>query len=248
MIPCDQWIRLAALSLMLACPVLADSSRTSNERVSTSTIDSVHRRALGGELTRNLRPTFEPNVGQADSQVRFLSRSRGAQLFLTNQEAVLRVGTSTSAILRLQLQGANLHVEPKGVEPEPGHSNYFVGSDPRSWHRSVSHFARVVYPEVYPGIDLAFHSAGRDFEYDFILQPGRNPQVIAVDFVGATHLRIDSEGNLVLATAAGDVYQKKPVAFQVKQNRRISVEAAYVLKGQISAGFQWATTIRACRW
>jgi hypothetical protein len=236
MILWNQWIQLGALSLMLACPVLADSSESSTGRVSTSTIDGLHRKARGGELTGSLKPFFEANVGQAHPQVRFLSRGRGAQLFLTNQEAVF--GTSTSAILRLRLQGANRHVEPKGVEPEPGHSNYFVGSDPRNWHRSVSQFARVVYSEVYSGIDLAFHSAGRDFEYDFILQPGRSPQVITVDFVGATHLKMDSQGNLILATATGDVRQKKPVAFQLKQNRRIPVDAAYVLKGQTSAGFQ----------
>ena len=85
---------------------------------------------------------------------------------------------------------------------------------------SIAHFGSVLYPEVYPGIDLAFHSAGRDFEYDFILQPGRTPQVITIDFVGPTHLTMDSEGNLVLATPGGNVSQKKPVAYQMKQNRR----------------------------
>ncbi|HEU0005710.1 MAG TPA: SBBP repeat-containing protein, partial [Terriglobia bacterium] len=238
MILWNQWIPLGALSLMLASPVLADSGKSSTGRVSTNTTNGSHLRARGGELTGGLKPAFEANVGQAHPQVRFLSRGRGAQLFLTNQEAVLRFGTSTSSILRLRLQGANRHVEPKGVEPEPGHSNYFVGSDPRNWHGSVSQFARVVYPEVYSGIDLAFHSAGRDFEYDFILQPGRSPQVITVDFVGATHLKMGSQGDLILATASGDVRQKKPVAFQVKQNRRIPVDAAYVLKGQTSAGFR----------
>ena len=238
MILWNQWIQLGALSLMLASPVLALSSKSSTGRASTNPTDGSHLRARGGELTGSLKPAFEANVGQAHPQVRFLSRGRGAQLFLTDEEAVLRFGTSTSANLRLRLQGANRHVEPKGVEPVPGQSNYFVGSDPRNWHRSVSQFARVVYPEVYSGIDLAFHSVGRDFEYDFILQPGRSPQVITVDFVGATHLKMDSQGDLILATASGDVRQKKPVAFQVKQNRRIPVDAAYVLKGQTSAGFR----------
>ena len=113
-----------------------------------------------GELTGSLEPLFETNVGQAHPHVRFLSRGRGAQLFLTNHEAVLRFGTSTSAMLRLRLLGANAHVEPSGLDPLAGHSNYFVGSDPRNWHRSVAQFGRVIYPEVYPGIDLAFHSAG----------------------------------------------------------------------------------------
>ena len=233
----SQWIRLGTLTLMLACPALAGSIQSSTN-APTRTMDNLPSRALGRTLTGGLEPAFETNVGQTHPQVRFLSRGRGAQLFLTSHEAVLRFGTSASAILRLRLQGANAHVEPSGLDPLGGHSNYFVGSDPRNWHRSVAHFGRVLYPEVYPGIDLAFHSAGRDFEYDFILQPGRTPQVITVDFVGATDLKMDSEGNLVLATAAGSVCQKKPVAYQVKENRRISVDATYVLKGKTRAGFR----------
>ena len=230
----NQWIRLGTLTVILACPALASSSHSSTDPM----FDSLPSRGPGGALTGDLTLAFETNVGQAHPQVRFLSRGRGAQLFLTAHEAVLRFGTSANAMLGLRLLGANTEVEPRGLDPLLGHSNYFVGNDPRNWHRSVVHFSRVLYPEVYPGIDLTFHGAGRDFEYDFILQPGRAPKVITVDFVGATHIRMDSEGNLVLATAAGSVCQKKPVAYQVKQNRRISVDATYVLKGKTRAGFR----------
>ena len=38
-----------------------------------------------------IKPAFEANVGQADPQVRFLSRGRGAQLFLTRQRSSAEV-------------------------------------------------------------------------------------------------------------------------------------------------------------
>src|SRR6185295_5338932 len=145
---------------------------------------------------------------------------------------------SSNETLSLCLQGANADVEPRGLDPRSGHSNYLVGNDSRNWQRSIAHFGRVLYERVYPGIDLAFHSAGRDFEYDFILEPGRSPHVITVNFDGAKYLKTDFEGNLVLVTAAGDIRQKKPVAYQMKQNRRIPVEAAYVLKGKSLVGFR----------
>jgi Beta-propeller repeat len=236
MIPCRKWIRLGALILMLGGPALADRDRALDG--SASPMDSFRGNTHARELAPSFAPVFEANDGQADPQVRFLSRGRGAELYLTNREAVLRFGKSTRAILRLSLEGGNLLVEPIGLEPKPGHSNYFMGSDAQNWRRSVAHFGRVRYPDVYPGIDMEFHTSGRDFEYDFILQPGRTPQVITVDFVGATHLKTDSEGNLILATAAGNVCQRKPVAYQVKQNRRIPVDANYVLKGQNRAGFE----------
>jgi len=231
----SQWIRLGSLTLMLGCLANLDPGPAN---ASTRPLDGQPGKAPGSELAGSIQPAFEANEGQTDPRVRFLSRGRGAQLFLTANEAVLRFGTSASATLRLRLLGANSDVEPGGLDPLPGHSNYFVGNDPRNWHASIAHFGRVRYPEVYPGIDLAFHSAGRDFEYDFILQPGRSPQVITVDFVGPTHVTMDSEGNLVLATPAGNVSQKKPVAYQMKQNRRIAVDASYVLKGQNRVGFR----------
>jgi len=238
MILCCQWIRFTALTLILACPALARTNQSSNGIENTHTGDKLSRKANGSDFVGSLKPVFEANVGQADAQVRFLSRGRGAQLFLTNQEAVLRFGTSKGGILRMRLLGANPHIEPKGVEPQSGVSNYFVGSDSRSWQHSIAHFGRVLYPEVYPGIDLAFHSAGRDFEYDFALQPGSDPQVITVGFAGTTHLKLDSEGNLILETAAGEVLQRKPVAYQVKQDHRITVEATYILKGRSRVGFR----------
>ena len=205
----SQWTRLGSLTLMLAF-LAAASPSPGSALASTGSLDSLPGKARGSELAGSIKPSFEANVGQADPQVRFLSRGRGAQLFLTANEAVLRFGTSASATLRLRLLGAKGDVEPRGVDPLPGHSNYFVGNDPRNWRPSIANFGSVRYPEVYPGIDLAFHSAGRDFEYDFILQPGRTPHVITVDFVGPTHLTMDSEGNLVLATPSGNVSQKKP--------------------------------------
>ena len=233
----SQWIRLGTLAMMVVCPAVA-SLNSGFSDASIRSLDGLPAKARGSELAGSIRPAFETNLGQADPQVRFLSRGRGAQIFLTADEAVLRFGASTDAMLRLRLLGAKTGVEPTGLDSQPGFSNYFVGSDPRNWRRSVAHFGRVIYPEVYPGIDLVFHSAGRDFEYDFILQPGRNPQVIAVGFVGVNQLKIGAEGNLELSTAAGAVCQKKPVAYQVKGGQRYSVDAAYVIKGQSSVGFR----------
>ena len=144
----SQWIRLGSLTLMLGCLANLDPVPTN---ASTRSLDSLPGKALGGELAGSIQPAFEANVGQADPQVRFLSRGRGAQLFLTANEAVLRFGTSASATLRLRLLGANGNVEPGGLDPLPGHSNYFVGNDPRNWHASIAHFGRVRLSRGIPG-------------------------------------------------------------------------------------------------
>jgi hypothetical protein len=50
------------------------------------------------EQSQNL--SFEPNQGQTNSQVRFLSRTGSYTLYLTNNEAVLQLRTSDTKTTR----------------------------------------------------------------------------------------------------------------------------------------------------
>src|SRR5256885_16943559 len=72
---------------------------------------------------------FEPNYGQTDSSVRFLSRGDKYGLFLTESEAVVSLGGATPVLLRMQLQGQNPHPRISGSDVQSGTSQYFKGSD-----------------------------------------------------------------------------------------------------------------------
>ena len=99
---------------------------------------------------------FEPNQGQTDAPVKFLSRGRGYSLFLTESEAVLslRGAGGKSHTLRVKLLGAEAEPKMTGLDRLPGVSNYFIGNDQKKWRRGVPHYAKVGYEDVYPGIDL----------------------------------------------------------------------------------------------
>src|SRR5438105_2820874 len=99
--------------------------------------------------------SFEINQGQADQQVKFLSRGNGYNLFLTPAEVVLSLSNrdKSAALLRMQLAGANPAGELIGMEELPGKSNYFIGNNASQWHTNISHYARVRYQSIYPGID-----------------------------------------------------------------------------------------------
>src|ERR1700741_4890325 len=55
----------------------------------------------------NVPLRFEPNQGQTDSRVKFLSRGNGYTLFLTPAEAVLSLGQQDPRVLRMRLLEAN---------------------------------------------------------------------------------------------------------------------------------------------
>src|SRR5262245_18290043 len=64
--------------------------------------DETSRTAYG-----NLPLVFQPNHGQSDRQVRFLSRGNGYGLFLTDTEAVLAINRAASTVVRMRLAGQN---------------------------------------------------------------------------------------------------------------------------------------------
>jgi uncharacterized repeat protein (TIGR01451 family) len=182
---------------------------------------------------------FEANQGQTDARVKFLARGLGYGLFLTADEAVLKIRTSPKNALALSmaLEGANKDVAVVGNEPLPGRSNYFIGNDPRKWRRNVPQFARVRYQNVYPGIDLVYYGNQGQLEYDFEVGPGVDSKQVNLRFRGSDKLRIDGRGNLILAAGQQNVTLQAPRVYQKIGRERRPVAGRFVLREPDRVGF-----------
>ena len=157
---------------------------------------------------------FEPNVGQIDRSVDYVSRGPGYTVFLTPSQAVLSLKTQNDPVepqqsgrkkqaqlsqtsFAMKLVGANAHATAQGQEQLQGTVNYFLGNEPAQWRSSIPLFAKVKYAEVYPAIDLLYYSGNQQqLEYDFIVAPGSDPHRIRIAFSGVDQLSIDEEGGL----------------------------------------------------
>jgi Beta-propeller repeat/CARDB len=189
--------------------------------------------------------------------VKFVSRGPGYTLFLTPGEAVLALKKSREqeqaassrrdsashpqgkTFVRLQLVGANPQSAVTGLEPLPSRVNYFLGSDPKQWRTNVPTYSRVKYESVYPGIDLIFYGNQQQLEYDLIVAPGADPDIITLGFEsGAEALEIDGNGDLSLQTANGRIRQKKPFIYQEALGSRKTIAGGYLLRGKHQVGFQ----------
>jgi hypothetical protein len=201
--------------------------------------------------------SFEANLGQANSAVKFYTRGAGYGLFLTADTAVLAVSQrsllptvrgdehSRSAppepdVLRLHLIGSDPHASVTGAEQLPGNSNYFIGNDPQAWRANVPTFASVRYQNVYPGIDLVYYGNQRHLEYDFIVAPGRNPATIGLGFREARGLELASNGDLIIAGAGGSFRQQAPLAYQQVGESKRSVAVRYIIKNNDQIAFSVA--------
>ena len=190
--------------------------------------------------------SFERNEGQVDSRVTFLGRGADYAVYLTATEAVLAMSTPVtdpggvrrfqSENLKMTLVGANPEPRVAGRDALPGKRHYFR-QDRATWRTNVPTYAKVTYEAVYPGVDLVYYGNQRRLEYDFVVAPGADPHAITLAFTGAKTMRLDRDGALVLALAAGDISQPAPIVYQEVNGVRASIPGRYVVKDTTSVGF-----------
>lgn len=217
---------------MIAVPTLATIAALGAQLPTHAASSPTHAPVPTAAMTRFEAPlAFEENRGQTDSAVRYLARGRGSTLFLAQNEAVLQLRGSqhrTSA-LRMRLSNSAGGSYAPSTPALPGKVNYLQGNDPARWQCNLPTFAQVRHDEVYPGIDLVFYGKEGQFEYDFQVAPGADPEKIHMEFTGAEQAKLSRSGDLLLRTTAGLVRHQRPVVYQKVNGTRRMVPGAFVL-------------------
>lgn len=204
---------------------------------------------------------FEPNLGQAGSDVHFRvvggvpaeigpagvsfgiasdggQDVRGEPLRRRDVEAQGEGARAPRpAALQMSFPGSFLGDVVTG-ERLRSFSNYFVGSDPSRWLRRIPHYASVRYRGVQPGIDLEFHRRNGTLEYDFVVAPGARAEALLVRFSGHQSLSLAADGSLVVATSQGVLRQRAPRAFQRLRGRTADVQVGFVLADRDTVAFR----------
>ncbi len=179
--------------------------------------------------------------GKRQSEVMdmMMNKRRGAAgvKAMLKKRAAMRKKVSPTT-LQMNFLGANAHPQLIAEDLQSGKVNYFIGKDRSKWHSNIPLYGRVNYRNVYPGVDLAFHGASKQLEFDYLVSPGADPKGIALSFSGADSLRTNEAGDLILATSAGPVELHKPVAYQSKNGVRETVDARFVLKSKGEVAFE----------
>ncbi len=235
---------VAILSLMVTAAALprplgaqVAESTASHARVSEKRVE-----AKAQMLAQPLE--FEPNHGQVEAGVDFVSRGRGYSLLLSgNRSTFLVEGSSsrwTDRSIDMQLVDASAAVKPRAERPLPGQSNYLMGNDPSRWIHGVQQFQQVRLANAYPGIDVLYYGNQKQVEHDFIVSPGADPRQIRMQFSYVASQNISKHGDLQLKTRSGStVSLEKPVAYQfLADGSRQIVQADYAALSDHTIGFK----------
>lgn len=197
---------------------------------------------------------FEENQGQFDPQALFAAR-HGTGTFFFTADSLAAVFTRTvkttdysdepdqpvgdtqmsteSFALKIHFLGSNDGVLVKGEDPLQGKVSYFRGKDPEGWVSGAGTFSRIVYRDMWPGVDLAYSGSAGRLKAEYRLARAADAGLIKLRYEGQDGLRIDETGRLVIATPWGDLHEETPRASQHSR----PVEIAYGLDA--AAGEVW---------
>ncbi len=202
----------------------------------------------GGSRAQNLSWEFEPNVGQAVPQAKFIARANDASVFLT-QSGLAVVWTSRAArsgksavsrrqtALQMDFEGAQKSAQLSAAGLLPGKTNYLLGNDPRQWHTNVPHYSAVQYRSLYPRIDAQFYGNVHGLEYDLIVQPGGDLQNARLFLRGASALKMNRAGDVLVRVGSRQIAMHRPQIYQQDGIRRINVAGGYKLLSRDEIGF-----------
>ncbi len=176
---------------------------------------------------------FIENRGQVDERVAYHLQGRDQSVYFTSRGLTFLLHGRWA--LRLDFLDANPGVRLRGEEATPAVVSYFKGH-PSRWQTGLPTWSRLVYPDLWPGIDLVYSGTVNRMKYTFQVRPGADPRQIRMAYRGASGLTLDPTGELVVATPLGSFRDERPVSYQEKAGRQVEVATAYRVEPPGGAG------------
>ena len=256
--------RVSLVSVSAVAVLAAAISFLALERSSPGFPPAPTANAEGAKLLGRLPVAFVPNLGQWDHAARYVARFGGMTVFLQEQGWTFTLaersqGQTEGMPARHRMARADLEPKPvqgRGVavrmtfagasEPVlaaedvlPGRHNYFLGNDPAKWRSDVPLYASVRYREVHPGVDVRAREHDGHFEYDLLLQPGAQLELVEIAVEGIEQMHVDESGALVMETRLGPVRMPAPLSWEEGPlGEKCPVTCRYVLQGDACFGFE----------
>ena len=210
---------------------------------------------------------FIENRGQMDEEVAYYVQGRDTSLYFTSTGLTFALtagpekeGTGEPAhaeersarlraeadeivpvqrwVVKLDFVGGNQDVGPVGRDQTEAVISYFKGR-PDQWRAGLPTYSRLVYPDLWPGIDLVYSGRANELKYEFMVRPGADPGRIRLAYRGATAVTLDADGGLEVETPLGGIRDAAPVVYQEIGGQRVMVDAAYHLAAGNDGGAEY---------
>lgn len=197
---------------------------------------------------------FIENQGQWNSAAKFLMKSPGANLWVTESGAVIdyykhstklvpvaedfngKQISTKGDVVRVNFVGASKSVVPLGVAKKTYQTNFIVDGNE---FNGVGSFNEAKLVNVLPGVTARYYVDGGAPRYDVILAAGAKPESVKLKYEGAKNLRVGADGSLQYDISLGTVREQNLFVYQMVDGVKKEVAAKFTVNnGQV--GFKLA--------
>lgn len=200
-------------------------------------------------VTPSVRPGlhFTKNDGQWESFIKYRMQLDGGTLFMEEggltynfydkkKLSSFHVGglgrVKDASIqchaIKVEFVGSNKNVLTEPYNENNYYENFYLGNDPAKWKAGVKNYNKIVYRNIYKGIDYEAVSSSRSIKYNFYVQPGNDPTQIQIKYMGVDKVKI-KKGEIIIPTAIDSIVERKPYAYQKINNEEVEVLCKYKL-------------------
>jgi hypothetical protein len=203
----------------------------------------------------NIPIFFIPNKGHLDERVVYAIQGKNKSIYFTPEGLTFvlteKVNTSTAHekhflreiasgetgqqdhrtrwVVKLDFVGAQRDVRPESLDQDETVVSYFKGR-PEEWKTGLQTSSKIIYRDLWPGIDLIYYGTVNRLKYDFIVHPGADPAQIKLSYHGADSVEVTKEGRLEMTTPLGVFQDEIPKARQETDGKQVDVSVAYALE------------------
>ncbi len=184
-------------------------------------------------LVANKKIGFERNIGQIENEkVLYKATATQATYFFQKNEVRSTISNQNKEQVGYAMEfiNANESVSLDGQGVLPTKITY------HKYHKSypnITQNRRLIYHDLWQGIDAEFYESEKSLKYDFIVRPHTMPDVIQFKMNGVKNLEILDDGTLQFETKFGKLKKGKPFSYQKIDGKKVEVESAYQLDGDI---------------
>ncbi len=132
--------------------------------------------------------------------------------------------------LHFNFLDGNTNQIPEYSVPASWKEGYYLDNDPAQWAPKVQPYYQMTKKNVYPGIHFQHSTLGNYAKSEWHIQPKAKPSQIKISIVGADSIRLIS-GELIVYTPVGNLIEKAPEAWQIRNQVKWPIQVGYKLNG-----------------
>ena len=198
---------------------------------------------------------FIPNHGQLDARVAYAIQGKDESVYFTREGLTFVLTERANAsparekrslreiepgepgqeaqrrrwAVKLDFVGSRRDVRPESLEKAETVVSYFKGR-PEEWKTGLQTSSKIIYRDLWPGIDLIYYGTVNRLKYDFVVHAGADPAQIKLSYRGADRVEVTPEGRLEVATPLGVFQDEIPKAWQEKNGKQTDISVTFALE------------------